>query len=83
MKRGRLTADELSQGCDQRAGGLQAWSIQVSVPGPRSDKHEEFGIFQARILEWVAMPFSRGSSKPRDQTLVSYVSCIGRRVLCH
>ena len=29
------------------------------------------GILQARILEWVAMPFSRGSSQPRDQTQVS------------
>ena len=29
------------------------------------------GILQARILEWVAMPFSRGSSPPRDQTRVS------------
>ena len=29
------------------------------------------GILQARILEWVAMPSSRGSSKPRDQTHVS------------
>ena len=28
------------------------------------------GIFQARILEWVAIPFSRGSSQPRDQTQV-------------
>ena len=27
-------------------------------------------ILQARILEWVAMPYSRGSSQPRDQTLV-------------
>ena len=26
------------------------------------------GILQARILEWVAISFSRGSSKPRDQT---------------
>ena len=29
------------------------------------------GILQARILEWVAVPFSRGSSQPRDQTQVS------------
>ena len=29
------------------------------------------GILQARILEWVAMPFSRGSSRPRDLTQVS------------
>ena len=26
------------------------------------------GVFQARILEWVAISFSRGSSQPRDQT---------------
>ena len=31
------------------------------------------GIPQARILEWVAFPFSRGSSQPRDQTQVSPV----------
>ena len=30
------------------------------------------GILQARILEWVAIPFSRGSSQPRDQTQVSH-----------
>ena len=37
-------------------------------------------ILQARILEWVAIPFSRGSSRPRDQTQVSY---IGRWILYH
>ena len=31
------------------------------------------GIFQARILEWVVVPFSRGSSQPRDQTQVSHI----------
>ena len=36
------------------------------------------GILQARILEWVAVSFSRGSSWPRDRTCVS---CTGRRVL--
>ena len=36
------------------------------------------GISQARILEWVAISFSRGSSQPRDQTCIS---CIGRWVL--
>ena len=40
-------------------------------------------ILQARILEWVAMPSSRGSSWTRDQPRVSYVSCIGRWVLYH
>ena len=37
---------------------------------PGSSVH---GILQARILEWVAMPCSRGSSRPRDRTCVSYV----------
>ena len=31
------------------------------------------GILQARILEWVAFPFSRGSFQPRDRTQVSYI----------
>ena len=35
------------------------------------------GILQARILEWVAMPSSRGSSQLRDRIHVCYVSCIG------
>ena len=32
------------------------------------------GILQARILEWVAFPFSRGSSQPKDQTQVSRIA---------
>ena len=39
---------------------------------PNSSVHE---IFQAGILEWVAISFSRVSSQPRDQTCVSSVSC--------
>ena len=38
---------------------------------PHSSVH---GIFQARILEWVASPFSRGSSQSRDQTQVSHIA---------
>ena len=34
------------------------------------------GILQARILEWVAIPFSRGSSQPRDQTQVFRIAGI-------
>ena len=41
------------------------------------------GILQAGILEWVAMPSSRGSSQSRDQTRVSYISYTGRRVPYH
>ena len=37
-----------------------------------------YEIFQSRILEWVAISFSRESSPPRDQT---WISCIGRRIL--
>ena len=47
---------------------------------PGSSVH---GILQARILEGVARPSSRGSSSPRDRTRVSYVSCLGRWVLYH
>ena len=32
------------------------------------------GILQAKILEWVAFPFSRGSSQPRDQTQASFIA---------
>ena len=38
------------------------------------------GISQARILEWVAISFSRGSSQPRDQTCIS---CVGGQILYH
>ena len=36
---------------------------------------------RGKILEWVAMPSSRGSSQPRDGTCISYIFYIGRRVL--
>ena len=45
--------------------------MDCSPPG--SSVH---GIFQARILEWVAMLSSRRSPRPRDRTCVSDVSCI-------
>ena len=38
------------------------------------------GVLQARILEWIAISFSRGSSQPRDRTHISHVSCICRWV---
>ena len=41
------------------------------------------GIFQARVLEWVAMPSSRSSSQHRDRIHISWVSCIGRQILYH
>ena len=50
--------------------------MDCSLPG-----FSVHGIFQARVLEWVAIAFSRGSSQPRDQTHISYISSIGRWVL--
>ena len=38
------------------------------------------GILQAKILEWVAVSFSRGSSQPKDETWVSCVSCMAGRL---
>ena len=43
--------------------------MDCSLPG--SSVH---GILQARIVEWVAISFSRGSCQPRDQTLVSCIA---------
>ena len=58
---------------------LTLWSpVNCSPPG--SSVH---GIFQARILELVAITFSRGSSWPRDWTCVSCICCIGRWILYH
>ena len=48
-------------------------TVDSSPPG--SSVHR---ILQARILEWVAIPFSRGASQLRDRT---WVSCIGRQIL--
>ena len=47
------------------------WKNPMDCSAPGSSVH---GIFQARILEWVAISFSRGSSWPRDQTQVSYLA---------
>ena len=47
---------------------------------PGSSVHE---LVQVRMLQWVAVPSSRGSSPSRDQTCISYISCIGRQVLYH
>ena len=41
------------------------------------------GIFQARILEWVTISFSRGSSWPSDRIHASWISCVGRLIVYH
>ena len=49
--------------CDLMDCGLPGFSVH--------------GIFQETVLEWVAISFSRGSSRPRDLTLLSHIA--GRR----
>ena len=46
---------------------MTPWTVAHQAP-------LSMGILQARILEWVAMPSSRGSSQPRDQTQVSHIA---------
>ena len=43
--------------------------MDCSLPGSSIQ-----GLFQARVLEWVAISFSRGSSRPRDWTRVSHIT---------
>ena len=59
---------EVAQSC------LTLWdSMDYSLSG--SSIH---GIFQARVPEWIAIFFSRGSSRPRNRTLASHI--VGRRI---
>ena len=60
-----MCVQSLSQPCPTL---VPLWTVALPV----------CGILQARILEWVTMPSSRGSSWPGDQTHVTLVSCPGR-----
>ena len=51
----------MSESCSVVSDSLRLHGLYVTV----------HGILQARIVEWVAFPFSRGSFQPRDQTHVS------------
>ena len=62
------------------AKSLQSLWDSMDCSPPGSCVH---GILQARILEWVAMPSSRGSSQPKDWMHISYVSCISGQILYH
>ena len=52
---------------------LKGW-VKVKVAQVMSDSLWPHGILQARILEWVAFPFPRGSSQPRNWTQVSCIA---------
>ena len=75
--------DSLNPGIKPRSPALQADSLPSEPPGSTKVKvkvaqscptlwdtmeYIVHGTLQARILEWVAFPFSRGSSQPRDRT---------------
>ena len=47
---------------------------QLCLPFYDPKDYNVHGILQARILEWVAFPFARGSSQPRDRTQVSNIA---------
>ena len=59
-----LSESEVTQSCPTFCDPMDC-----SLPG--SSVH---GIFQERVLEWVAISFSRGSSQPRDGTRVSHTA---------
>ena len=52
------------------------WTVAYQAP-------LSMGILQAKILKWVAMLSSRGSSQPRDQTHISCISCIAGKFFTH
>ena len=73
-------AEDVTPACLLSGSVVSDSSDPMDCSPPGSSIH---GILQARILEWVAISSSRGSSQHRDQTHVSCVSCIGRWVLYH
>ena len=69
----------VSPTCDQSLSRIQLFVIDpwtVAYQAPLS-----MVILQGRLLDWVAMPFSRGSSPPRDQTQVSYSPALAVRFI--
>ena len=60
--------------CAQLLSHVKLFCNPMDYSPPGSSVH---GIFQARILEWVAISYSRGSSWPWDQ------NCIGKQILYH
>ena len=65
-----------------RDGGAKLLQLCLTLCYPMDCSPPGFsvhGILQARTLEWVAISSPRGSSQTRDQTLVTYVSCMAGR----
>ena len=62
---------------------LNPWVVSDSLRPHGLPGFSVHGILQARILEWIAISYSSGSSWPRDWTHVSRISCTGRQILYH
>ena len=84
---GRTGWEAYNQGCYIPFSSMHAQSLNhvplcnpMDCSPPGSSAH---GIFQARILEWVAISSSTGSFSPRDRTHISCISYIGRQILSH
>ena len=72
--------NDLSPHCTLCAQACPPLYDPTDCSPPGSSVH---GILQARILEWVAMPFSRGTSRPTDRTCISCIFYTGRWILYH
>ena len=68
--------------CDAHQRGrfsrVRLFATLMDCSPPGSSVH---GILQARLLEWVVISYSRGSSQHRDQTRIFCVSCIGKQIV--
>ena len=63
----RLAVPDTFCGAQSLSGVQFSDPMDCNPPGPSA-----YEIFQTRILEWVAMSYPRGSSRPRDLTHISY-----------
>ena len=61
----------------------ELYKIYIELQNCHPSGSSVYGTLQARLLEWVSISFSRGSSQPRNQTRISFISFIGRWILYH
>ena len=79
-KTNKQNPSSLKPGLEKTDSALPAtvskdWGLEIACPTLCDPMDYTVpGILQVRILEWVAVPFSRGSSQPRDQTQVSCIA---------
>jgi len=76
----RLPCPSPTPGVHSNSCASSWWCHPIDSSPPGSSVH---GILQGRILEWVAISSFRGSSQPRDQNCISWVSSTGRQILYH